>query len=303
MVVACESWADLAPGSAERQALADSALATLREFGFVVLENLLPDAQLGELEAAASRHLQSLPAGFIGQPLRAGRTEVPPPCEGPWASEWLLRNELLLQLAARYVYNSLADGRGEEEQQWAWVQWVTAGAELDWFRSVAPQPLPPGVELPLGCSRVGRAGAPGPWLGQVTLIETPPFSAPQKRHRDIILPGPCAQLTMQFALTPLTALNGPVAFRPGSHTMRTPGFEVVAIPPRGSVVVYDSFTEHRGLENQTACTRYALYAEFEAHGVFTGYSREHFGVEGAEHLDAFRRLVDPSLRRFVPTSS
>ena len=44
---------------------------------------------------------------------------------------------------------------------------------------------------------------------------------------DIILPGPFAQLTIGVPLTPLSANNGPLALRPGSHVMNSPGYEVV----------------------------------------------------------------------------
>lgn len=296
VVVECDLWHTLPPNSAERRHLASKALATLRKYGFVVLQRLLPRSWASELEAEAARHLDALPFGFTGQPLRADRTEVPPPCAGLWKSDWLIRNELVLEVAANYICNQMAEGRTEDEQQWAWIQWVTEGASLDWFRGSRPGTS---VDNRPGVSRVGKPGACGPWLGQVTLIRAPPLSPPQKRHRDIILPGPCAQLTMQVALTQLTAVNGPLAFRPSSHVMHTPGYEVVAVPPLGSVVLYDSFTEHRGIENQTPEKRYAFYAEFETHGIFTGYTREHFGVEGAEHLDGFRREVDPELRRWV----
>merc|ERR1712217_688412 len=111
------------------------------------------------------------------------------------------------------------------------------------------------------------------------VTKTPPFSPPQKYHRDINFPGPCAQITVQVALTPLLANNGPLGYTPGSHRMQTPGYEVVANPPLGSVVLYDSFVEHRGIENHTPKDRYAMYFEFETRGVFSGYTTTHFGPE------------------------
>lgn len=301
-VLACGDWAAAPAGGPLRRELAARALATLREHGFVVLEGLLPARDLEGLEAEAMRHVRSPPRGFSGQPLRADRTEVPPPCTSPWTSDWLLKNELVLEVAAKYVRNEMADGRTEEDQRVAWIQWVVEGADIDWFCPAGPVPANLAVPLREGCSTVGAAGERGPWLGQVTLIEAPPFSAPQRRHRDIILPGPCAQLTMQVALTPLNACNGALAFRPASHVLRTPGFEVIATPPPGSVVLYDSFTEHRAIENTTPRHRYALYAEFETRGIFTGYGREHFGDLGAAHLEGFRRAVDPALRRWVAST-
>eukprot|EP00927_Polykrikos_kofoidii_P067751 TRINITY_DN6319_c0_g1_i2.p1 TRINITY_DN6319_c0_g1~~TRINITY_DN6319_c0_g1_i2.p1 ORF type:complete len:460 (+),score=63.04 TRINITY_DN6319_c0_g1_i2:199-1380(+) len=299
-VVPCEHWSNLPVGGTARRKLAEEALKVLRANGFVVLQRLLPAEHVGELERLASQHIASLPDGVQSQPLRAGRIEVPPPFEGLWTSDWLVSNELVLQVAAQYVYNSLANGRSEEEQKWAWIEWVTEGADIDWFRKFSPSSAA-ARESPLspGCSMVGLPTQEGPHLGQVSLIATPPRTQAQKRHRDIILPGPCAQLSMQVALTPLSAVNGPVAFRPASHIMETPGYEVVAVPPAGSVVLYDSFTDHRGIENQTAKTRYALYAEFETRGIFTGYASDHFGSRGGASMEAFRRHVDPSLRRWV----
>jgi len=131
------------------------------------------------------------------------------------------------------------------------------------------------------------------------VTKTPPGSPQQKRHRDIILPGPAAQLTIQVALTPLVANNGPLGYFPGSHVMRTPGYEVVANPPLGSVVLYDSFVEHRGIENHTPRSRYAMYYEFETRGIFSGYTDQHFGEQAAAHTLAFRQSVDPALRRLV----
>ena len=58
------------------------------------------------------------------------------------------------------------------------------------------------------------------------------------RHRDIILPGPFAQLTIGVPLTPLVANNGPLALRPGSHVMDSPGYEVVTNIPHGSIMLY-----------------------------------------------------------------
>ena len=70
------------------------------------------------------------------------------------------------------------------------------------------------------------------------------------RHRDIILPGPFAQLTIGVPLTPLDANNGPLALRPGSHVMRSPGFEVVTNIPHGAIMLYDSFVDHRAVEHR-----------------------------------------------------
>jgi hypothetical protein len=58
-------------------------------------------------------------------------------------------------------------------------------------------------------------------------------------------------------------LNGAIGFFPGSHLLRgalgashpTPATEVVGATAPGSVLLYDSFTEHRGLENESLVTK------------------------------------------------
>jgi len=124
----------------------------------------------------------------------------------------------------------------------------------------------------------------------------------QKYHRDINFPGPCAQLTIGVPLTQMVANNGPLGYMPGSHRMQFPGYEVILNPPRGSVVLYDSFVEHRGTENHGVRDRYAMYYEFETRGMFGGYTDDHFGDKAVMHTHLFRRFVDPDLRRRVPSS-
>lgn len=81
--------------------------------------------------------------------------------------------------------------------------------------------------------------------------------------------------------------------------METPGFEVVANPPLGSVVLYDSFCEHRGIEHHGTTDRYAMYYEFETRGVYSGYTSHHFGPKSMAQTLAFRSDVDPALRQWV----
>lgn len=300
-IVAADRWKDAPAGGDERRAIVERTLEKLRAYGFVVLEHLLPVEKVASLEAEAARYLGSTPDGFVTQPLRANRTQLHLPYEAPWAGDWLVKHELVLEVVARYVCNNMAGGRTEEEQQWSWVQWVTAGTDLDWFR-MPENGFKRGELLespPSGCTDVGRPDVQGPWLGRVMVTKTPPQSPAQKRHRDIILPGPAAQLTIQVALTPLEANNGPLGYVPTSHKMNTPGFEVVANPPLGSIVLYDSFLEHHGIENDSPRDRYAMYYEFETRGIFSGYTDEHFGTQAAAHTFAFRNAVDPELRRWV----
>jgi len=279
----CSGWTSAPPRGPERRELTAAALAKVRKHGFAILERLLPEATVAGLEEAFATHYDGgvLPEGFVAAPLRAGRVEIVPPFANPWVDDDVIKNELILGVVAGYLCNHMADGRDEEEQKNAWIQWVCEGSDIDWFNSSAP--------------KAGPAN-PVPDLYQLTVVEAPPHSPAQRRHRDIILPGPRAQLIAQLALTPFTAVNGPVAFVDGSHVMKTPGYEVVAIPPRGSVVLYDSFLEHRAIENHTARSRRALYITFSMQGIHTGYAREHFGVEAAEHTEAFRQLLEPALR-------
>ena len=51
-------------------------------------------------------------------------------------------------------------------------------------------------------------------------------------------------------------MNGAIGFFPGSHLLRgdlsgQKAEEMVGVSAPGSVILYDSFTEHRGLENQS----------------------------------------------------
>ena len=230
-VVDAAVWRTSAPGSEERQALMAEILEVLRTHGLVVLEHVMPVDLVKQLEAEAVRHLDARPDGFVAQPLRAKRSQLHLPFAPPWNSEWLVRSDLILEVVARYVVNDMAGGRTEEEQQWNWVQWVSSGVGLEWFGRLDQAPKPGGLldSPPAGCTDVGSPQERGPWLGRVMVTKTPPQSPPQKRHRDIILPGPASQLTIQVGLTELLANNGPLGYFPGSHLMRTPGYEVVCI--------------------------------------------------------------------------
>jgi len=281
--------------------MADQTLAALKAHGFVVLEGLMPAEAVAPLEAEAARYLDRKHEGLTDQPLRAGRRQLTLPCTAPWTSDWLITHELVLEIVARYVQNNLAGGRTQDEQQGGMVQWLMSGADMDWFRTEEAQPKPGRLwDVPAqGCSNVGSTDKTGPWLGRVMVTKTPGGSPSQKAHRDINWPGASAQLTVQVALTPLVANNGPLGYVPGSHRMAGRGYEVVANPPLGSVVLYDSFVEHRGTENHTDRDRYAMYYEFEPRGMFGGYEEDHFGPQAAAHTYGFRAAVDPSLRAWV----
>mmetsp|Transcript_24671 Transcript_24671/g.55612 ORF Transcript_24671/g.55612 Transcript_24671/m.55612 type:complete len:412 (-) Transcript_24671:10-1245(-) len=297
--VDCSAW-HTAQG--EQSELVEQVLTVLRRNGFVVLEGMVPPSEQLAMEAAAMRHFEQLPSGYFTSPLRADRSQVHVPYEEPWNAEWLVGNDLVLQVTARYVINNMACGRSEEEQQAAWCQWVTQGSAMDWFYNVPPQEGPLAKEPPHGCTCVGAAEDLGPWLGRVMITKTPPQSPLMTRHRDIILPGPFAQLTIGVPLTPLVANNGPLALRPGSHVMDSPGYEVVTNIPHGAIMLYDSFVDHRAVEHHGNADRYVLYYEFETRGIFTGYVDGHFGAEASKSEHDFRQVIDPILRRHVETA-
>jgi len=253
------------------------------------------------MEQEAIRQFETMPDGFFTSPLRADRSQVHVPYCEPWSADWLAMNDLVLQVTAHYCTNNMALGRTEEEQQAAWCQWVVDGGDIDFFRGVPPQLGPLAESPPQGSTTVGSVDPEdwGPWLGRVMVTKTPGRTPLMTRHRDIILPGPCAQLTVGVPLTPLVANNGPLGIRPGSHCMGTPGYEVVTNIPPGAIMLYDSFVDHRAMENHLGTDRYVLYYEFENRGVFTGYVEGHFGEEARKSEHLFRSAVDPVLRRHV----
>lgn len=298
-LVDCSAWHSAPEDGPVRRDLVEQVLAMLRKYGFAVAEGMVPPEAQAAMEIAAIRYFDDMPSGFFTSPLRADRKQVHVPYEEPWSEDWLVKNDLVLQVTARYVTNNMACGRNEAEQQAAWCQWVTQGSDLDWFRGVVPERGPLADNPPHGCTSVGSSQSLGPWLGRVMITKTPGQSPLMTHHRDIILPGPCAQLTIGVPLTPLVANNGPLGIRPRSHVMDKPGYEVVTNIPPGAIMLYDSFVEHRAMEHHLPKDRYVLYYEFETRGIFTGYVEGHFGTEAARSEYEFRRAVDPILRRHV----
>merc|ERR1719198_380677 len=302
-IVDCSGWYSAPEGGHARRELVEQVLGVLKRNGFVVVEGMLPPDEQKALEAAAMYHFDHMPPGLWTSPLRADRAQVHVPFADPWSADWLVMNDLVLQVTARYVTNNMACGRSQDQQQAAWCQWVMQGSDIDWFRSIRPEPGPLANDPPHGCTTVGTADSLGPWFGRVMLTKTPGKSPLMTRHRDIILPGPCAQLTIGVPLTPLVANNGPLAIKPGSHVMETPGYETITNIPPGSIMLYDSFVDHRAIENDLSSDRYVLYYEFETRGIFTGYVDDHFGKQATQWEADFRNVVDPILRRHVAEAS
>ncbi|CAJ1327087.1 unnamed protein product, partial [Effrenium voratum] len=173
----------------------------------------------------------------------------------------------------------------EKSAEMSFAQWLGAGGGVEHFTS-------------------GEMSAGYPELDLMVVVDTPAGAPAQTRHRDTMLPGPCASLGVHIPLTKMQAepLNGAIGFFPGSHVLRgelgdKPKLpEMVGATAPGSVILYDSFTEHRGLENVSAEARAALFAWFRVPGVYTGHTEENFGPEGLERADAFRRYLRPRLR-------
>jgi len=294
--VDCSAWHKEDANSGVRSKLVQEVLTVLKKYGFVVAEGMVPAEGQRFLEEEAIRMFFDTPSGFLASPLRADRTQIHVPYAEPWSADWLAANDLVLQVTARYVTNNMACGRNEDQQQAVWCQWVMEGSDIDYFRHVPPEPGHLADSPPHGCTTVGNAAEVGPWLGRVMVTRTPAKSPLMTRHRDIILPGPCAQLTVGVPLTPLVANNGPLGIKPASHVMHTPGYEVVTNIPPGAIMLYDSFVEHRAMENHLPRDRYVLYYEFETRGIFTGYVEGHFGQQAAHSEHDFRHVVDPVLR-------
>ncbi|CAK9034914.1 unnamed protein product [Durusdinium trenchii] len=180
--VDCSHWSEL--GSSQQADLVDEVLEVLRRNGFVVLEGMVPADEQLAMEEAAKQHFEKLPEGqivpsapgYFTSPLRAERSQVHVPYEDPWSKDWLVSNDLVLQVTARYVINNMACGRSEEEQQSAWCQWVMEGSSVEWFHSIPPQAGPLATDPPHGCTTVGAPEQLGPWLGRVMITKTPPQS-------------------------------------------------------------------------------------------------------------------------------
>ncbi|CAK0888933.1 unnamed protein product [Prorocentrum cordatum] len=270
-VVACKAWRGAA--SADRRQIAEEAFAKLCAQGYVVLEELLPADLVQPLEA---QFLEM--SGTCTEDLRAGRSQTALPFEAPWSDSWLVCNELVLELVARYICNNDALAcEGKEEQAWAFVRWVAGGATTEYYTDAPTE---------------ARAR---PSFGAIDVIHTPGHRMPQLRHRDTNLPGICASLTVNVPLTPLTPRNGPIGFVPRTHVLEAPSVEVQACPPLGSVILYDSFLEHRGCENSTDRSRSVLSMTFDPGVWMRSFDPAYGGQTAWEHHSAFRRKIGQRL--------
>lgn len=277
-IVECADW-NVAEDS-EREALLEFAFLQLCRSGYVVLEQLLPAEKVVQAGEEFRRYKSALPDGVTFRRMRASRDMTIPPFTGMWTEDWLVRHPLVLSLIARYLRNS-TDMSDEKAAEMSFAHWVAGGSNIDDFLK-------------------GPLSAGFPVLDLLVVVDTPAGAKAQTRHRDTILPGPCASLGMHIPLTPLRAdrpLNGPIGFVPGTHRLAgANGFEVVGAVPPGSVVLYDSFLEHRGLENEGSDPRSALFAWFRVPGVYSGHTQENFGPRGLRLTDRFRQHVGEKLR-------
>lgn len=281
-VVSCAGWD--AAGKPGRRSLIEDSLAQLRRSGYVVLERLLPEDRIRAAGQEFRQYRESGPDGVTFSRMRAQRDMTVPPFAGIWTEDWLVRHPLVLALLARHLRNS-TDSRNEKEAELDFAHWVAGGASLDHFYT-------------------GPKSAGYPVLDLMVVVDTPAGAPAQTRHRDTILPGPCASLGVHIPLTPLQLepLNGPIGFSPRSHTLLDPGAvkrDVVGAAPLGSVILYDSFTEHHGLENASGAPRAALFSWYRVPGVYSGHTDENFGRRGLELTMQFRRHLQERLSEVV----
>jgi len=140
----------------------------------------------------------------------------------------------------------------------------------------------------------GMYSSARPYLDLMTIIDTPHGAPAQARHRDTYLPGPAASIGVHIPLTPLQVepLNGAIGFTPGYFDSQR---DVVGAVPLGSVVLYDSFLEHHGLENDSGKPRAALFAWYRVPGIFSGHAEENFGDDGVLETTRWRRHLEERL--------
>ncbi|CAE8599859.1 unnamed protein product, partial [Polarella glacialis] len=254
----------------------------LKAQGYVVLEKLLPPERLEVLLQDFRARKPEITREATFRRMRAQRDMTVPPFDETWSEDNLLCHPLVLALVARYLRNS-TDMSEEKAAEMSFAHWMADGARVEDFTT-------------------GARSAAFAELDLLVVVDTPAGAPAQTRHRDTILPGPCASIGVHIPLTPLQVepLNGPIGFVPGSHVLDGgPKLEVVGAAPPGSVILYDSFTEHRGLQNDSGEPRAALFAWFRVPGVYTGHTEENFGPLGLRWTDAFRRQVRRKLQEAV----
>lgn len=281
-VVDCRVWDS--SGTFEKRQIIDAAVSELRSSGYVVLEGLLDPNWLLSVGEEFRQYKSNKPIGVTFARMRARRDMTIPPFEGPWTEDWLVRHPLVLAVVARHLRNSL-DTSNEKAAELQFAQWIASGAPIEHFLE-------------------GPCSEGFPVLDLMVVVDTPPGAPAQSRHRDTILPGPCASLGVHIPLTPLQLkpLNGSIGFTPCSHRVlgeEGNKTEVVGACPLGSVILYDSFTEHHGLENASEHPRAALFSWYRVPGVYSGHTDENFGKLGLELTMRFRKHVQQRLNKIV----
>jgi len=280
--VDCQNWDTADEG--QRRDIVTAAMRELQASGYVVLERLLPTEGLVAAREAFRRYKARLPYGVRFGRMRAKRDMTIPPFEDVFKEDWLVRHPLVMTLLARHLRNSV-DIRNDGAAQMEIAQWIASGSPLDYFET-------------------GPASGGFPVLDLMTVVDTPPGAPAQTRHRDTILPGPCASLGVHIPLRPLqlSPLNGSIGFTPGSHRNFGDACDkrdVVGAVPFGSVILYDSFTEHHGLENESSEPREAMFAWFRVPGVYSGHTDENFGEAGLELAVRWRKYLQPHLNQAI----
>eukprot|EP00929_Paragymnodinium_shiwhaense_P014263 TRINITY_DN122165_c0_g1_i1.p1 TRINITY_DN122165_c0_g1~~TRINITY_DN122165_c0_g1_i1.p1 ORF type:complete len:616 (+),score=95.35 TRINITY_DN122165_c0_g1_i1:86-1933(+) len=278
-VVDCSGWDS--SSRAEQRRMIEASLRELRTSGYVVLERLLPAERLLEIGREFRRYKESNPEGVTFARMRAQRTMTIPPFEGVWTEDWLVRHPLVMALLARHLRNSI-DTSDEKAAEMQFAHWMANGGHMSDMLE-------------------GSLSGGFPVLDLLVVVDTPPGAPSQTRHRDTILPGPCASLGVHIPLThlQLDPLNGAIGFSPCSQSQFSPDAakrDVVGAAPLGSIILYDSFTEHHGLPNDSSDPRAALFAWFRVPGTYTGHTDENFGRPGLEITTKFRKHLQQKLR-------
>eukprot|EP00929_Paragymnodinium_shiwhaense_P037292 TRINITY_DN19894_c0_g1_i1.p1 TRINITY_DN19894_c0_g1~~TRINITY_DN19894_c0_g1_i1.p1 ORF type:complete len:453 (+),score=31.78 TRINITY_DN19894_c0_g1_i1:245-1603(+) len=282
-VAKCSAWQGLCRED-QNELIAD-ALNKLNRNGFVVLESLLPHCLVEEAHQQFRRYKPGAAGELTFTRMRAGRQMTIPPLAGVWCEERLARHPMVFALLARYLRNSI-DCRDEASAESELVAWSRNGGDLDYFQR-------------------GLRSASFPLLDFHVVIDTPPGVPAQARHRDTLLPGPCSSVGVHVPLTPLKAspMNGCLGFTPGSHRVVDDDsclpHDVVGVVPPGSVILYDSFLEHHGLENDDMSPRAALLSWYRVPGIYTGHTDENFGNAGVTQMTEWRRHVHGTLAAAV----
>eukprot|EP00746_Dinoflagellata_sp_MGD_P143140 gnl/MRDRNA2_/MRDRNA2_76012_c0_seq1.p1 gnl/MRDRNA2_/MRDRNA2_76012_c0~~gnl/MRDRNA2_/MRDRNA2_76012_c0_seq1.p1 ORF type:complete len:612 (+),score=99.61 gnl/MRDRNA2_/MRDRNA2_76012_c0_seq1:2-1837(+) len=290
-VVDCANWDNA--NETQQLNLLEEVLAKLTESGYVILDSLLPKEGIkrafDEWRRIRDRCIKN---GMSFDRIRGGREFTVPPCSGVFAEDWLTRHPFVLKIIAHYVRNSV-NAIDDEEGRRQLQHWQLMGAPMDLFQK-------------------GQLGSGRPYMDLQIVIDTPSGPTNQNRHRDTPgPPGPAASIGVHIPLTPLQLepLNAALGYTPGSHRVPDmsrghPKIDVVGVAPPGSVILFDSYLDHHGMENDSDQPRAALFSWYRTPGVWTldnalNYYGESHKFAGLKETMRWRRHVEEKLRPTV----